>query len=66
MMIMEISKKTKRTDEYNIEPFRYDATIRLGYRNYTLFGSYAISELFRDTRGPSLHPYTIGLQLVGW
>ena len=59
-------QKSKRRDDYNIEPFRYDATVRLGYRNYTLFGSYAITELFKDKRGPTLHPFTIGLQLAGW
>ncbi len=59
-------QKTKRQDDYNIEPFRYDLTIRLGYRNYTLFGNYAISKLFKDGRGPTLHPFSVGLQLAGW
>ncbi|MEP7265634.1 MAG: DUF2807 domain-containing protein [Bacteroidota bacterium] len=59
-------QKTKRRDEFNIEPFRYDATIRIGYRNYTLFGTYAMSTLFKDKRGPSLHPFTAGIQLAGW
>lgn len=59
-------QKTKRRDEFNIEPFRYDATIRIGYRNYTLFGTYAMSELFKDSHGPTLHPFTAGIQLAGW
>jgi hypothetical protein len=59
-------QKTKRQDEFNIEPFRYDATVRLGYRNYTIFASYAISELFKDKRGPTAHPFTAGIQLAGW
>ena len=57
-------QKTKRRDDFNIEPLRYDATVRIGYRNYTLFGSYAISELFKG--GPTLHPFNVGLQLAGW
>ena len=59
-------QKTKRRDDFNIEPLRYDATVRIGYRNYTLFGSYAISELFKDKSGPTLHPFNVGLQLAGW
>lgn len=59
-------QKTKRKDEFNIEPFRYDATIRLGYRNYTIFGSYALNSLFKNNRGPTLHPFTAGIQLAGW
>lgn len=59
-------QKTKRRDEFNIEPFRYDATVRIGFRNYTLFGNYAMSELFKKDKGPSMHPFNIGLQLVGW
>jgi hypothetical protein len=59
-------QKTKRKDEFNIEPFRYDATVRIGFRNYTLFGSYAMSELFKNGRGPTLHPFTAGIQLAGW
>ena len=59
-------QKSKRQDDYNIEPFRYDFTVRLGYRNYTLFGNYSMGELFKDGRGPTLHPYSIGLQLAGW
>jgi Putative auto-transporter adhesin, head GIN domain/Outer membrane protein beta-barrel domain len=59
-------QKTKRRDEFNIDPFRYDATVRIGYRNYTVFGTYAMSELFKNGRGPSLHPFSIGIQLTGW
>ena len=59
-------QKSKRRDDFNIEPLRYDATVRLGYRNYTLFGSYAISELFKGKTGPTLHPFNVGLQLAGW
>jgi hypothetical protein len=60
------TQKTKRRDEFNIEPFRYDATIRLGYRNYAVFANYALTELFKSGKGPSLHPFSFGLQLAGW
>ena len=59
-------QKTKRQDDFSIEPFRYDATVRIGFRNYTIFGSYAISELFKNKQGPTVHPFAVGLQLAGW
>lgn len=59
-------QKDKRQDDFNIEPFRYDATVRLGYRNYTVFASYAMSELFKNERGPELHPFQFGISVVNW
>ncbi len=59
-------QKTKRRDEFNIEPFRYDFTLRLGYEYYTLYASYALNSLFKDGRGPSLHPFQVGINLFGW
>ncbi len=58
--------KSKVFDDFNLNQFRYDATVRLGYRNATLFASYSLAELFKDNRGPELHPLTLGIRLVGW
>lgn len=59
-------QKSKRQDEFNIDPFRYDATVRIGYRDYTLYATYALSELFRSDRGPELHPFQFGINIAGW
>ncbi len=59
-------EKTKRQDEFNIEPFRYDLTLRLGYEYYTLYASYAMNSLFKDGKGPELHPFQVGVNLFGW
>ncbi|MBK9402029.1 MAG: outer membrane beta-barrel protein [Bacteroidetes bacterium] len=59
-------EKSKRRDEFNTEPFRYDATFRIGYEHYTLYASYAINGLFKDGRGPTLHPFQVGINLFGW
>lgn len=59
-------EKTKRHDEFNIEPFRYDLTLRLGYEYYTLYASYAMNSLFKDGKGPELHPFQVGVNLFGW
>ena len=60
-------QKDKRRDEFNLQPFRCDATIRLGYQYYTVYASYALNELFREGRGaPQLHPFQVGINLFGW
>ena len=59
-------KKTKTHDDFNLNPFRGEATVRIGYRGYTLFGNYAFTELFQSGHGPELHPFTIGLSLSNW
>ena len=58
--------KSKVFDDFNLNPFRYDATVRLGYRNFTVFGSYNMAGLFKDNKGPELYPVTVGLRVIGW
>jgi hypothetical protein len=36
-------------------------TLRVGFRNAYLYGSYNFTELFRPERGPRLNPYTVGI-----
>lgn len=59
-------KKDKEFDDFNIDLFRYDATVRIGYRNYTVFANYALSQLFKNHQGPELHPWAFGVSLTGW
>ncbi len=59
-------EKVKRHDEFNIAPFRYDATFRIGYEHYTLYASYSLNGLFKDGRGPTLHPFQAGINVFGW
>jgi hypothetical protein len=61
-----VREKAKRHDDYNVDPFRYDATVRLGYSEYTIYASYALSDLFKSGRGPEVHPFQVGISLSGW
>lgn len=44
---------------------RLSATARLGFGHYSLFGSYAITPLFKEGLGPQVRPMTIGLTISG-
>ncbi|CAN5524363.1 hypothetical protein BH11BAC2_BH11BAC2_04110 [soil metagenome] len=59
-------KKSKRQDEFSTEPLRTDLTLRFGYRLYTVYASYALTSLFKNSKGPELHPFNIGINILGW
>ena len=44
---------------------RLAATARIGYSSFSLFGTYAITPLFKEGVGPEIRPITIGLTLSG-
>lgn len=56
--------KDKNFNDFNIKPFRYGLTARLGYRGINIFSTYYLSEFFEDGRGPVTHPYTIGIGII--
>jgi len=58
--------KSKSRDDFNINPFRYGATARLGYKGINLFGTYYFSTFFKSGRGPEMFPFTIGIGLMNW
>ncbi|MEO5570125.1 MAG: DUF2807 domain-containing protein [Bacteroidia bacterium] len=60
------SSTIKKFDDFNLEAFRYDATLRVGYRGYTVFFSYGLNSLFKKNQSPELHSITFGLTLLNW
>jgi hypothetical protein len=51
------------SNDYNLNPFRYSLTARLGYGRFTIYTTYALSEFFKPGRGPQLYPVTAGLHV---
>ena len=58
--------KPKEWDSYHLNPFRYDATMRIGWGIINLYATYSMNTLFKDGRGPELYPFAIGITLLGW
>jgi len=58
--------KPKDRGDLNINPFRYGATARFGYKGINLFGTYYFSTFFKNGRGPEMYPFTIGIGLMNW
>ena len=55
----------KEKDRKFANNFRAVATARVGIGNFSLFGTYALTGMFREGQGPTVRPYTVGLCLSG-
>lgn len=53
--------KDKNHSGFNINPFKYAATARIGYKKVGLFGTYSLTPLFESGKGPELTPFTVGI-----
>ncbi|MDE3248896.1 MAG: outer membrane beta-barrel protein [Bacteroidota bacterium] len=55
----------KETSRSFFNGTRIMGTARVGYGHVSLFGQYALTALIRDSRGPVVHPYSIGITFSG-
>lgn len=60
----EGKQKYKIRDDFNLNPFKCDATLRIGWGWFNIFGTYAMNTLFQNNKGPELHPFTVGITLA--
>lgn len=59
--------KEIKIKEYNIDhiaKYHYGPFFRMGYGKFTLYGSYMLTPLFEDKKGPEITPFTVGLSLL--
>lgn len=59
-------KKTKTRNNFNLNDFKADAQLRLGYGGFHLFVSYGLIDLFKKDKGPELSPITVGITLISF
>lgn len=60
---------TKAVDKTNTKRFinswNFAATARVGWGNFSLFGSYNLTTLYKELQGPQFTPYSFGICLTG-
>ncbi len=56
--------KDRNKSDFNLNTFTLDASVRVGYRNFTLWANYGITPLFESGKGPEAYPLSVGLSLV--
>lgn len=55
----------EKVAKYNVHPFRYSVTTRLGYGKYNIFAEYSPMPLFERGEGPEVYPFSAGITIVG-
>jgi hypothetical protein len=55
----------KETSKRYFNGTRLSGMARIGYGNFSLYGTYQITNLLKEGVGPVIHPYSIGLTLSG-
>ncbi|MFY8029594.1 MAG: GIN domain-containing protein [Bacteroidia bacterium] len=59
-------KRDINKNSYNLNPFQYGLTARIGYGGLNIFANYNLSDMFKNNKGPELYPFQIGLTLIPW
>ena len=57
--------KDKENTKRYISPWNFAATARIGMGNFSVFGSYNITNVFKDASGPAVTPFSLGLCVTG-
>lgn len=66
-MVFEDHHKIKSNSDFNLNMLRYGATVRAGYSNFNLYGTYYMTPLFRSGDGPggyNLYPFEVGVSFT--
>jgi len=58
--------KPKVYNDFYLNPIKLDAEVRIGWGPINLFASYALTQMFKENKGPELYPYTVGITLASW
>jgi hypothetical protein len=55
----------KLSTKSNFESWRFAGTLRIGWGNFSVIGTYGLNNVFKKTQGPEITPYSIGICLTG-
>lgn len=53
--------KQKEKGAYNLNPFKLDAAVRMGYGSFGLFANYSLTTLFEKDKTVAVYPLTFGV-----
>jgi hypothetical protein len=66
-MVFKDGNDVKSYGDFNLNMLRYGATVRVGYQNFQIYGTYYKTPLFKTGLGPGgydLYPFEIGFALT--
>jgi hypothetical protein len=50
--------------DWFLQPFKFDASVRIGWNFLNFWANYSLNTLFREGKGPELYPWSAGITLV--
>ncbi len=53
--------KTKVRDDFNTNPFKFDALVRIGFGDTFIYGRYSLTSLFEKDKALQVTPFSIGI-----
>jgi len=56
--------KIKNKDDFSLNLLRYGVTARIGYEMFQAYGTYYLSKMFEEGKGPELFPFEVGIALT--
>jgi outer membrane protein with beta-barrel domain len=60
-----VNVKEKVDTKRYVTPWNFAATARIGWGNFSLFGSYNLTNVFKENAGPPITPMSVGICLTG-
>lgn len=48
-------------DDFNVQTFRHEMNVIIGYGDFNLYASYDLNQLFEEGTGPEVYPFSIGI-----
>ncbi|MFP4468301.1 MAG: GIN domain-containing protein [Bacteroidales bacterium] len=51
-------------EDFHLVPIRLDAIGQIGWGRLNFFATYSLNTMFKDDRGPDIHPFSIGIRLL--
>jgi len=58
--------KAKTFNDFHLQPFKFDATVRIGWGFINLFANFSVNQMFKKDKGPELYPWEAGITLVSF
>ena len=58
--------KVRDYDDWFLQPFKADMTVRVGWGVINLFATTSLNTLFRENKGPEVYPWMAGITLVSF
>ncbi len=57
--------KDKEATKRYLTPWNFAGTARVGWGNFSVYGTYNLTNVFKDGAGPALTPYSVGICFTG-